>query len=765
MRALMSRRAHLISVLVVLFSIGLLALCWHLVRLDAQIRTHFAGVRWALPAQVYAAPLELYPGLNISEAELIHELDRLGYRRLRAAKGPGTYADLGAGLALKSRSFHFWDGPQTSQELTLSFSRGAIATVADSVTRQPVALARLDPMPIGSIHPAHGEDRVLVRLAQVPPLLPAGLILVEDRDFYEHLGIDLSSIARAAWANLRAGRVVQGGSTITQQLVKNFFLSSRQTWARKANEALMALLLELHFSKNEILEAYLNEIHLGQDGGRAIHGFGLASHFYFSKPLSELHAGEFAMLVGLAKGASYYNPRRHPERAKSRRDLVLRLFAEADLISQQQYQQLTALPLGVTPMRRGGVERYPAFVELVRRQLKGQYRDEDLTHEGLRIFTTLDPRAQEALETRIVEELPQLESRRQLPRGSLEAAGVVTAVEGGEVMALVGGRDVRFAGFNRALNAKRPIGSLSKPFVYLAALAQPDRFNLMSVLQDEPIALTLPHGAVWRPENYSKESHGATPLYQALAQSYNQATVNLGLSVGVDAVIEGMRRAGLEQEVEALPSVLLGSVEMSPLDVAQIYGSLAAAGYRTPLMSIREVLTQDGTPLQRYPLQVRQALPDGPVYLLNWVLEQVMIFGTGRSAYSVVSPAVRLAGKTGTTDDFRDSWFAGYGGDRLSVIWVGRDDNQPAGLTGASGALQIWSKVMRDIRVRSFDPLQPTTVEYQLIDSDSGLLADEGCARSIQVPYIRGLAPSQLAPCADARDSPVLDWFRDLLGR
>ena len=761
----MTRRARLLSVLFIIASVGLIGLCWHLIHLDGVIRTHFAGVRWALPAQVYAAPLELYPGLQLDRDELVHELERLGYRRLRKAQGPGTYSMDARSVDLETRYFHFWDGPQSSAQYRLQFGDGRINSVIDRVSRNPVALTRLDPMPIGSIHPAHGEDRVLVRLADVPPLLPAGLILVEDRQFYEHFGVDLSSIARAAWANLRAGRVVQGGSTITQQLVKNFFLSSRQTWARKANEALMAILLELHFSKNEILEAYLNEIHLGQDGGRAIHGFGLASHFYFSKPLSELHAGEFALLVGLAKGASYYNPRRHPKRAQARRDLVLRLFADAKLISQQDYQQLIKLPLGVTPLRRGGVERYPAFVELVRRQLKGQYRDEDLTHEGLRIFTTLDPRAQEALETRIVEELPVLERSKQLPKDALESAGVVSSVESGEVMALVGGRDVRFAGFNRALDARRPIGSLAKPFVYLAALAQPQHYNLLSPLQDLPVEVHLPHGAVWRPENYSKESHGEVPLYLALANSYNQATVNLGLEVGVDAVMEGLRRAGLSSAPDPLPSAFLGAVDMSPLDVAQIYSTLAAAGYRTPLKAIREVLTQDGTPLQRYPLQVRQSLPEGPVFLLNWVLEQVMIFGTGRSAYSVVSPAIRLAGKTGTTDDFRDSWFAGYGGDRLAVIWVGRDDNKPAGLTGASGALRVWSRVMRDLKVRSFDPLQPSTVNFELTDPVSGLLADDGCAQALSVPYIQGMAPADYAPCARRGEPRVLDWFRDLLGR
>ena len=761
----MGRRRRIFLVFIVLASLALAALSVHLLQLDHQIRTRFSGVRWTLPAQVYAAPLELYPGLPLGREALREELQRLGYRQLRTAAGPGTYAQRDGGLQLVSRSFDFWDGHQSAEALRLSFAGDAIARVQKLESRKDVTLARLDPMPIGSIHPAQGEDRVLVRLADMPPVLPAGLILVEDQDFYDHIGIDFSGIARAAWANLRAGRVVQGGSTITQQLVKNFFLSSQQTWSRKANEALMAMLLSLHYSKNEVLEGYLNEVHLGQDGGRAIHGFGLASQFYFSKPITELHAGELATLIGLVKGASYYNPRRHPQRATERRNLVLRVFEEAGLISAQQYSQFRDLPLGVTPLRRGGVERYPAFVDLVRRQLKGQYRDQDLTDEGLRIFTTLDPRTQAALEAQLAGGLEQLENSRKLPAETLQGAGLVTATESGDILALVGDRNVRFAGFNRALDARRPIGSLAKPFVYLAALARPQRYNLMTLLSDEPLEVLMPHGALWAPQNYDRTSHGQVPLYEGLVRSYNLATVHLGLDVGVPALLEGMQRAGYQGNLEDLPSAILGAVDMSPLEVAQIYATLASGGYHTPLRAIREVVTKEGQPLQRYPLKVKQSLPEAPIYLLNWALEQVMIYGTGRSAAPQLPASLRLVGKTGTTDEFRDSWFAGYGGDRLGVIWVGRDDNQPAGFTGASGALQIWAGLMGEIKVRSFDPLQPAQVEYLLIDPESGLRADGGCDRTVSVPYIQPHLPERYADCAHQGEGRVLEWFKDLFGR
>jgi penicillin-binding protein 1B len=480
-------------------------------------------------------------------------------------------------------------------------------------------------------------------------------------------------IFRAAFQNVTSGSVRQGASTITQQLVKNFFLTSERTLRRKVKEIFMSLLLELHFSKDEILEAYLNEIYMGQDGARAVHGFGLASHFYFNKPLAELKAHEIAMLVGIVKGPSQFDPRRRPERVRERRDLVLKIWADAGLIRPEEYESATALPLGLSGSGRGGVERYPAFVQLVTRQLKDQYPDEALTHEGLRIFTTLRPRVQEALEQRLVTDLPELEKARKLKAGTLEAAGVVTSAEGGEVQAVVGGRDTRFAGFNRALDSRRSIGSLAKPFVYLTALMSPERYRIDTAIPDEPITVKLSKGNVWSPANYDKRLHGNVPLYVALAESYNLPTVRLGLDLGVDKVQKTFAGAGYF-EAPPLPSIFLGALDMSPVEVAQVYNTLAASGYQTPLSAIREVLNKDGKPLQRYPFKVKQTLPEGPVYLTTWALRKVLEFGTARAAYNVIPPSTRLAGKTGTTDDLRDSWFAGYSADQVAVIWLGRDE-------------------------------------------------------------------------------------------
>jgi len=751
-----------LSALLLVGSVALVAFSVYLLSLDKQIRDRFAGARWQLPAQVYAAPTELYPGLVLGREVLLRELERLGYRLVPELQGPGTYATGKAGLQLQSRSFRFWDASQPSLQLSVKWGEdGSVAEVYDLEAGAPRDIVRLDPMLVGSIYPQQGEDRVLVKLDEVPDLMPKGLIAVEDRSFPHHFGVSPKAVLRASIANMRAGHVVQGGSTLTQQLVKNFFLNSKQTWQRKINEAFMAILLELHYSKDEIMEAYLNEVHLGQDGNRAVHGFGLGAQFYFKKPLGELRAHEIALLVGIVKGPSYYNPRRNPKRALERRNLVLGIFRDEGLITGPEYEAAIQQPLG-TAGAKGGVERYPAFVELVKRQLKGQYRDDDLVSEGLRIFTTLEPRAQEALERRIVEQLPQIEKARRLPPDTLQAAGVVTSVDGGDVLALVAGREVRYAGFNRALDSRRSIGSLAKPFVYLTALMHPDRFGVSSMLPDEPVEVKAAGAKPWTPHNYDRELHGPQPLANALAQSYNLPAVYLGLQVGARAVRDTLVAAGYSGDAPALPSMFLGAVDASPLEVAQMYGTLAANGYQAPLSAIREVQTKDGQPLSRFPIKLRQTLPEGPVYLLNWTLQGVLTYGTARSAYSVLPGDRAFAGKTGTTDDYRDSWFAGFGADRVAVVWVGRDDNKSTGLSGANGALPIWSRVMKDIEARGLDLVPPADVEEQLTDTVTGLRADEACQTGRMLPYIRGYAPQEYAPCAAAAEPAPMQWLRDI---
>ena len=739
----------LFVVLLLVVSAGLVLSSGVLVKLDHDVQAAYAGVRWVLPAQVYAAPLEIYPGDTLSATELGHELDRLGYRAQSELTGPGTYVVTATGVNVQTRDFAFWDANQASQRVVVTAQGDSLTTIKQADGGQDIPLLRFDPMLIGSIYPARGgEDRVMVKLSDIPPMVPKTLLLVEDRDFYQHHGISVRGILRATFADLRAGHVVQGASTITQQLIKNLFLTDRRDFKRKVREVAMAVLLERHVSKDQILEAYLNEVYLGQDGPRAVHGFGLASKFYFNKPLSELQPHEVAMLVAIVKGPSQYNPRRAPKLVLDRRNVVLQMMADEKLITREQAKFEVAQPLGLSGST-GGAERYPAFVDLVKQQLQGLYNEEDLTREGLRVFTTLDPHVQEELETHLEDGVPRIEKAHHMTPNILQGAGVVTSVGQGEVLAVVGGRDARFVGFNRAVDARRPIGSLAKPFLYETALGRPTEFNLVTPLTDEPLEVPLANGEVWAPHNYDNHLHGTMPLYQALAQSYNLPTVRVGLALGVQAVDTTFQQAGYGSAPH-LPSLFLGAVDMSPMDVAQIYSTLANGGFETPLLAIKAVLTQDGKPLQRFPFHIRQTLPEGPVYLVTWAMEQVLRLGTGRWASTVLPPDVTLAGKTGTTDDFRDSWFAGFGSDRVAVIWVGRDDNHPTGLEGATGALRIWAPLMRDLHTHTLDPTPPASVQEAAVDVSTGQPVTPGCPPNgpvLNVPFLQGYVPVATGSC------------------
>ncbi len=718
----------------------------YLVYLDQSIKTKFDGNRWAIPARIYARALELYPGAPVSQKQFQAELQLLGYRKVASSKKSGTWSLNGNRIVVRTRDFDFWDGRSHGKYLDLRFSANGLASITDHAGRS-VALVRMEAPEIGSIHPTHNEDRVLVKRSELPKMLVRTLMEVEDRDFYDHFGVDPKAILRAIWANITAGRMVQGGSTLTQQLVKNFYLTSERTLRRKLNEAVMALLLDTRYSKDEILEAYANEIYLGQDGNRAIHGFGLASHFYFNRPLNELDLPKLALMVGLVRGPSYYDPRRHPKRAKQRRDLVIDILLKRGVINKSQRDAAIKSDLGVTSKGSGVSSSYYAFLDLVRRQLRRDYRDEDLASEGLRIFSTLDPWAQKQAEQAVTGRLEILEKGHRLPRGKLEAAAIIADVEGGEVLAVVGGRDHRFAGFNRALDAVRPIGSLVKPAIYLTALNYGGSYTVTTMLEDAPLSITTPNGKVWQPSNYDGMSHGEVPLYEALAKSYNLATVRLGMDLGLRRVANTIKALGIERKFDVFPSMFLGALSVSPIEVTQFYQTLAAGGFRSPLRAIREVLTPDGKTLQRYPLTVKQAVQAEPTYLLNWSLQQVVKQGTGRRLAKYISADKNIAGKTGTTNNLRDSWFAGYSADKVAVVWVGRDDNKPAKLTGSSGALEVWGDMMGRLPLATGDQVKPEQVIQVLLDRENLQLADQNCGNTEIYPFIMGTEPTQSSPC------------------
>lgn len=739
-------------------AIGLVLLAGWTVYLDAVVTSRFEGRRFEVPSRVYARPLELFEGASISAGALERELQLSGFHK-GAGDNRGSYQRNGSRFIINTRGFSFPDGDESARKVSLIIAGDRVESF--SVTRgEATPIVRLEPLQIGGIYPAHKEDRVLVELGQVPALLPATLMAVEDRNFYDHLGIAPLSIGRAMLANIRAGRVVQGGSTLTQQLVKNLFLARDQTLVRKGNEAIMSVLLELHYEKDDILETYLNEVYLGQSGTRSIHGFGLASQFYFGQSLGDLDVHQIALLVGMVKGASYYNPRRNPDRATERRNLVISEMEQAGLIEPERAARARGLPLGVSERPSYSENRYPAYIDLVRRHLARDYKEEDLRSEGLRIFTTLDPAIQYAAEFAVTDTLPRLGGAKLAE--SLEATLVVTSKDTGEVLALVGGKDPRFAGFNRSLDANRQIGSLIKPFIYLSALQRPERYTLMTPVLDRSFTLEFDDGRRWQPKNYDGEERGEVPLHQALSRSYNLPAVRVGLDVGVDVVSDKLTAFGVDTPISQYPSMLLGSVSMSPITVAQIYQGLATSGFNTPLRTIREVTDANGEALSRYRLEVEQVADSAAVHLVQYAMQETMQEGTGRSAYNTLPQQLTLAGKTGTTDDGRDSWFAGFSGDLLAVAWVGRDDNGATPLTGASGALPVWSRFMAQVPQHGFSPVVPDGVNYHWVNTERQALTDEYCDNARLLPFIAGSEPTQTVSCSGTLERRIRGWFEGL---
>ena len=736
------------------------------VHLDRVVTREFQGRHWSIPAHVYAMPLELYAGAPVGANDLEEELRRLHYRVGDPAAGPGIYRRRGGGFELHARRARFIDELREPQLVAINADAGSITGLKQADGTE-LPLFRLDPPVIGSVFPIHGEDRIVLAPADVPPLLRAGIKLIEDRRFDEHHGVDALGVLRALWANLRAGRVVQGGSTLTQQLVKNYFLTDEQSLGRKIPEAVMALRLEAHFSKEEILVAYLNEVYLGQDGSRAIHGFGLGSEYYFAKPLDELDAGELATLIGLVKGPSYYDPRKHPDRATARRNLVLQEMSLAHLLDPAAAKRAAAAPLGLRPP---GGSYVPAYLDLVRRHLKRDYAEADLAAAGLAVYTSLDPRAQAAAERSLTANLKRLDAASRVRGGHLEGAEIVAEPGSGDVVAVVGGRDVGTDGFNRALDARRPIGSLVKPAVYLTAI-ETGRYNAATLIEDAPLELKLSDGSIWAPQNFDHQVYGRIPLAHALAESLNLATVRLGLDVGLPAVAATLERLGLETAPVQNPSMLLGTVEMTPLEVVQVYTSLANGGFRARLRAVRAVLDEQGRPLKSFKVQVDQAAPAAAVYQLDRMLTLVTTRGTGREAAARLPRGIVVAGKTGTSSDTRDSWFAGFTGSYLAVAWVGYDDNRPTGLTGAAGGLLVWADTLARLKSASFEPVPPEQVEDRWIGFGDGLETTPACSADavlVSVPEGTALPKGNCAPAAPAASptatmgDKIKAWFRKL---
>lgn len=674
--------------------------------LDIIITKKFEGQKWALPAHVYTRPMDIYVGQRVDQSEVLNELSELGYQAKASAVDVtrvGQYSiDPNVSISIYLREFIFWNETQLAQKATISWSGNTIVDIL--IGNESADDVRLEPRLFGSVSPLSHEDRSLITIDEAPQTLIDALLVMEDRKFYRHFGIDPLGIIRAFTRNVMAGRTVQGGSTLTQQLVKNYFLTSERTIKRKITEMIMAVLLELHYSKDAILQAYLNEVHLGQAGNRAIHGFGLGSQFLFGRPINELDLHELATLAGMVKGTTRYNPIRNPENSFKRRNLVLDSMTKEGLIDENIAMEYKAKPIKTVSTTRGQLSRsYLAFSDLVREQIKDAYEIRDLETAGLRIFTTLDPRVQNHLDQSLREEVQAIERDRNMEKGALQAAAITIRTDSGEVVAIAGGREP-VVGFNRALSAKRPVGSLIKPFVLLSALkADPQHYQLNTLVADEPITISQKGSPDWEPTNYDQYYRGKAMLIDVLVKSYNVPTVNIGLDIGLETVTKDLQAFGLQTQPRRLPSVLLGSLDLSLLEVANLYLTIASGGFRMPIKSVRSVLTADQSQLDRYALDIEQVVDPKFNNLISFAMQEVVRSGTARRLQQYIPSSLGVAGKTGTTDDFRDSWFAGFSGNLLTIVWLGRDDNKTTGLTGSSGATRVWGAYMSRLNLQSVD--------------------------------------------------------------
>ena len=703
----------------------LAAISIYLIYLDSKITTLFSGHKWQVPAQLYGRTLELSPGSHLSQVQFLDELSRLQYSADPRLNGPGQYHVSGATVTVVRRAFEFPDGADGVRTFSVEFAGDFVQHLSSG--DKSLQKARLEPQLLQHLVAAEQEDRELIRLADVPVPLRETLLLVEDREFYNHHGVSPLSIIRAFWQNLLAGRTVQGGSTLTQQLAKNMYTNQQRTYLRKVNEALIALVLDFRYSKDQILEAYLNEIFIGQFKDNPVHGLGLGSRLYFGKPLAELKPHEYAMLVGIIKGPSVYDPRRYADRALSRRDLILDLMAEHGILNHDQHNAAKQQPLDVIPLGQHLKGRFPAYIDKVRQELRQLVPDTSKLQQGLRVFTYLDPMAQQAAEQAMSARLSQLNDK-------IEGAMLVTDYQRGALKAIIGGRQMQYAGYNRALSARRQIGSIVKPVVYLGALQQPQQFHLGSVLQDSPMNLRSGSRS-WQPQNYDKKFRGPVPMVAALSQSLNIPTVRLGMQLGLPVLAGNLRKLGLERDVQLQPSSLLGAVELSPYEVAQLYQTMANKGLYLPLAAVNAITTQDGQVLHQRKALPEQRVAQEPLYLLQYALNQATQNGTA-GALAQQFPRVRFAGKTGTSSDYRDSWFSGFDHETAIVVWLGRDDNQAIGLTGGSGALPVFSGYFARMPPNSLFRAVPDKIRKQFISKLSGRVVAESCVNVLLLPVI-----------------------------
>jgi penicillin-binding protein 1B len=710
-----------------LLTVMLLVLVFYLIYLDSKISQKFSGQKWQVPAQIYARSMELLPGKALTQQQLLLQLTALQYQHNPALSAPGQYSVSRNHITIYRRAFTFTDGYEAAQLFSVEFNRSGINRILQRLQQQPLNFARLEPQLIEHLVSPHQEDRELVRLEQIPELFKDTLLLVEDRNFYHHHGVSPLAVIRALWVNLTAGRTVQGGSTLTQQLAKNMYLTNERTLWRKVNEALIALILDYRFNKDQILEAYLNEVFVGQNYATAIHGVGLGSRFYFAKPLAELTTSESALLIGLLKGPSYFDPRRHPKRALQRRDLVLRLMFEQHFLNRQQYEQAVQQPLTVKARAKLSNASYASYIDTVKKELRQLNLEHQLRQSGIKVFTNLDILAQQAAEQAVSSQLQNYDE-------ALQAAVVVSEYQKADIVAIVGSRDQIESGFNRALDAKRQIGSIIKPVIYLEALAQRGRYSLATKLQDTAIRLRS-NNQDWQPQNFDKQFRGPVTLLDALANSLNVPTVRLGLQLGLPNISAGLEKLGLMRDIKLHPAALLGAIELSPVEVSQLYQTIANGGLHRKLSTLFAVTDNDGHIIYHRQDALTRRYAEQEIYLLQYALIQAAKTGTAK-ALANAFPQQTVAGKTGTSSDYRDSWFVGFDQNKLVTVWLGKDDNKAIGLTGSSGALPVFSRFLRQQGVNSIVRPVPEQISIQAFSPVTGYPQARSCVNTVLLPAL-----------------------------
>jgi penicillin-binding protein 1B len=710
-----------------------------------RLSSQFNEITFRQPSRLYARATRLTEGRNYPPDLLISNLAGEGYREDETSPElpAGRYRRLKRGVAVHLRSFPLPDGTRGGGLVVIAYQGNRIAGL--SRDREAVDAVILDPPLLASYYGPDNQERRPVTVDEVSKDLIAAVIAAEDDNFYRHAGFSLSGILRALWVNLRGGEVRQGGSTLTQQLVKNLYLTHERTLARKSQELLLAVLLEARYEKNQILEAYLNEIYLGGSGGVSLLGVGAASRAYFGKDASQLDLAEAATIAGVIRSPANYSPLAHPDRAMERRDWVLGRMAELKLVSPERVQEALQEPLNVAPepvVRR----RAPYFADSAALEASRRFGIEDLQDGGYVLFSTLDWSSQKTAQEAVDWGLKAVEKgyqRGHKGEGPLQAALVSMDPETGGILTYLGGRGYESSQFDRVGRAQRQAGSAFKPIVYAAAfeagLASPASF-----LEDAPLTVQTA-GQTWSPKNDDGSYHGWISVRTALEKSYNPATTRLALQVGMRRVVKLAQDMGITTPMQPYPSMALGAAAITPLELATVYSTLASGGSRPPVHEIAAIIDRYGKPVEGAPLPkpVRVISPQ-TAYMVTSLLEGVLQRGTAAGAANGLSGEV--AGKTGTTNKQRDSWFAGYTPERVTVVWVGYDDNSRTRLSGARAALPIWVRFMAGVTPPggySTFP-QPPGVTTVVIDPSTGLLATEYCPTTLTEVFREGEVPTQL---------------------